>query len=150
MGGNAKRAAVWALCCLAVTAGTLLAGLVVGEGSAAAVPVPYARLAFPSNDGGIIICRPPVNGATAIVTGNPADGGFWDIRSVFIQVREGAAAPVRIGPSSVNGTSARKNGTQMKARETLPWDVSRGSTPYCVVEDSDAGVILDVTYGLGK
>lgn len=116
-----------------------------------AAPVPYARLLLPNNDGGVIFCRGHVTGPTKIIT-DFTDGGYTDparkVVTVLMQLREGSTAAVRIGNSRVNGTTLRLNGTQLKAREHLTWDVGVGGMPYCIVENSDAGQILDPVYGL--
>lgn len=157
MNSNGRSKSWLGLSALALVAGTLVfaAGFdVVGEAEAA----PYTRLVLPYNDGGVIFCRPPVNGRTPLITPSRLiDGGsggavntpvYDDVRTVWMQLREGATAPVRIGNDRVSGTTGKLNGAQLKARETLSWTVALGSMPNCVVENSDAGQVLDVVYGV--
>jgi hypothetical protein len=115
--------------------------LMTDEGDAAVSP--YTTIGMPANDGGIVIYRPPQFSPTPITSGETSQ------KNALIQAREGAAAPVRIGNARVRGKTENKNGVQLKARESVSWTVNASNTPYCVVEDSDAGVIVDVVFGIG-
>ncbi len=112
------------------------------QAATAAYPVPYARLTYPQNDGGIFICPPPKFGPIQVLSGEV------NTRTVLIQVRENEGA-VRVGGARTSARAGFKKGTQLKSRETITLDVSSGSPAYCVAEaDSDAGTIIDVTFGV--
>ncbi len=122
--------------------------LVLGNGGGtkaeAAGTDPVATLLGPADGGtgGAVVCPPPKFAAVKI------GSGHRDQRTVIIQNRDSTA--IRLGPSTVKGGSATKNGIRLAQGQSVNWNIGSDGV-YCVAEDAatDAGSVADTVFGVG-